>query len=80
MNMFLKLTQVGEDNAKIIIAVDRIVYIESFTECSCCRVAITDGDGSNMIVAVKDKIEDIYELLKAGNRMIVEEDGKITFV
>ena len=77
MNMFLKLTQIGEDNDTIIINVDRIVYIEKSTEYTCCRVAITDGDGRNLIVAVKDNIEDIYELLKIGNRMIVEENGKM---
>lgn len=80
MNMFLKLTQL--DRSQIIINVDDIVYIEEriITETrreSCICVQKHD---SYFTVMVKDNIEDIYELLKSGNRMIIEENGKMTLV
>lgn len=80
MNMFLKLTQL--DRSQIIINVDDIVYIEEriITETrreSCICVKKYDNC---FTVIVKDNIEDIYELLKTGNRVIIEENGKMTLV
>ena len=78
--MFLKLTQL--DGSQIIINVDDIVYIEEriITETrreSCICVKQYDNC---FTVMVKDNIEDIYELLKYGSRMIIEENGKMTLV
>lgn len=80
MNMFLKLTQL--DGSQIIINVDNIVYIEDriITETrreSCICVKQYDNC---LTVMVKDNIEDISELLKTGNRVIIEENGKMTLV
>ena len=80
MNMFLKLTQL--DGSRIIINVYDIVYIEDriITETrreSCICVKKHDNC---FTVMVKENIEDIYERLKTSNRMIVEENGKMTLI
>ena len=41
---FLKLTQLGDDNDRIVININHIVYIEESTEYNCSRIAITNGN------------------------------------
>lgn len=61
---FLKLTQLGDDNDRIVININHIVYIEESTEYNCSRIAITNGNDENMIIAVKESIDTIGALIK----------------
>ena len=61
---FLKLTQLGDDNDRIVININNIVYVEESTEYNCSRIAITNGNDENMIIAVKESIDTIEALIK----------------
>ena len=61
--VFLKLTQLGDDNDRIVININHIVYIEESTEYNCSRIAITNGNGENMIISVKESIDTIGALI-----------------
>lgn len=84
MNMFLKLTQVGENehgvNNKILINTDNIVYIEESNMYGGSSIVSLKLGERNLDIVVKDKLDDIIELMKSGNRMIVEENGKMTLI
>lgn len=80
MDMFLKLTQVGENehgvNNKILINADDIVYIEESNMNGGSSIVSLKLGERNLDIAVKDKLDDIIELLKLGNRIISVNFGK----
>ena len=74
MNMFLKLTQVGENehgvNNKILINTDNIVYIEESNMYGGSSIVSLKLGERNLDIVVKDKLADIIELMKPCNRFI----------
>jgi len=84
MNIFLKLTQVGENehgvNNKILINTDNIVYIEESNMYGGSSIVSLKLGERNLDIVVKDKFDDILELMKSGNRMNVEENGKMRLI
>ena len=72
--MFLKLTQVGENehgvNNKILINTDNIVYIEESNMYGGSSIVSLKLGERNLDIVVKDKLADIIELMKPCNRFI----------
>ncbi len=73
-NCFLKLTQVGENqhgvNNKILINTDDIVYIEESNMYGGSSIVSLKLGERNLDIVVKDKLDDIIELMKLCNRFI----------